>query len=122
MSGRAPARRAVTRLEQRKSIQKKSGRSVQTKQSLPASRVVVTVQDDPNTPGLANVQITRSVSRTPSSSSSLPSLSESLTQQLSSLLSSFFYSRTPAERLAQVAEEQKKLKQTAEAENEDASK
>lgn len=127
MSGQAPQRsnperaaRPRTRLDQKKPIRKLTGRAVQTRQTLPASRVVVTVQEDPESPGMTNVQILRRISRTstPQQSTATPSMSERLANQLSDLLSSFLSSQTPAQRLEQAREEQRKLQAAAEEEDE----
>jgi len=128
MSSKAPQRsnperaaRSRTRLDQKKPIRKLTGRAVQTRQTFPASRVVVTVQEDPESPGMANVQIMRRVSQTsnPQQPSTTPSMSERLANQLSDLLSSFLSRQTPAERLEQAREEQRKLQEVAKNEEEE---
>ena len=123
MSSQAPRRsnpKRPTRLGQTKPIRKLSGRAVQTRQTLPASRVIVTVQEDPNSPGLASVQIMRRVARTINQSQQQQpappsSLSERLTNQVVDLISSLFSSQTPSQRLELARQEQMKLQEATEA-------
>jgi len=119
MSGHAPQRVQPTRsasssLRQNKPVRKLTGRSVQRRHVTPASRVIVTVQDDPDSPGTANIQIMRSVPRIGSNGGpSQSSPSRSFIDRLLASISEALVSPTPAERMQRIADQQRQIEEAA---------